>query len=426
MHGWTEMSKIKTEQKSLKLYPGISIRTRKTVQTIQIQFTLISPTHGKIHIREPYKGEVNQKNIDAASLKRSDILSLYQRRALDFNASDYQSIFKDSHNIKYFGEKPLPTKTITMSKILQDFYYTCKGRQDNGTLKESTAVGYFKILTAMNNEFGRISTKDFNSIVIKNWLDSQGGAIKTLRNKLSILNKALIQATGLGYFQKSPLDYEAFSDMIKGAADTISEYKVEPFSPNEIAEIISKIQPKQEQFLNFVMFSLWTGARTSEAICLTWDDIDFEKGTISINKAKVCEVLNYSTKTAAGMRNIVILPEALKALNRQKKFTFGKGKLVFLKPNGGEYKDSSQAGDSWRRYVKKTNVPYRNLYQLRHTYATTLLEAGEDEGLVFKQLGHKTSETLNRVYKSYIKKNTKSEFIIKGDYSTPMTPDDLP
>jgi integrase len=47
-------------------------------------------------------------------------------------------------------------------------------------------------------------------------------------------------------------------------------------------------------------------------------------------------------------------------------------------------------GASGRKAFKKTEVPYRPLYQMRHTYATLALAAGADVYWVSRQLGHKS------------------------------------
>lgn len=53
--------------------------------------------------------------------------------------------------------------------------------------------------------------------------------------------------------------------------------------------------------------------------------------------------------------------------------------------------------------MKRAGVRYRNPYQTRHTFASVMLAAGHDPKWVATQMGHETTEMLERTYGKWIK-----------------------
>ncbi len=85
-------------------------------------------------------------------------------------------------------------------------------------------------------------------------------------------------------------------------------------------------------------FFLYTGLRRGEATALTWQDIDFNTNTITVNKSTHWEsntpVID-TPKTKAGIRKCIlpdILVEPLQKLNRKRKAK--KSDIVFCDAYG--------------------------------------------------------------------------------------------
>ena len=57
---------------------------------------------------------------------------------------------------------------------------------------------------------------------------------------------------------------------------------VDPFDMVEQQAILSELNGQAK---NMVQFFFWTGLRPSELIALQWDDIDWNRKTISVNKS---------------------------------------------------------------------------------------------------------------------------------------------
>ena len=78
--------------------------------------------------------------------------------------------------------------------------------------------------------------------------------------------------------------------------------------------------------------------------------------------------------------------------------------IVFVNPNtGNPWSSTNSIRDQWVDVLRKAGVRYRVPYQTRHTYASTMLQVGEDLEYVAEQMGHETSITTLKHYARFIK-----------------------
>ncbi|AVS91206.1 hypothetical protein C8246_04555 [Paracidovorax avenae] len=75
-----------------------------------------------------------------------------------------------------------------------------------------------------------------------------------------------------------------------------------------------------------------------------------------------------------------------------------KGARVFLNPRDGQpWKTDAQIRKTlWLPLCDRSEIDYRNPYQVRHTYASTLLTAGHNPWYVAAQLGHEDVQMVFR------------------------------
>ncbi|MGG6316268.1 site-specific integrase, partial [Stenotrophomonas muris] len=133
-----------------------------------------------------------------------------------------------------------------------------------------------------------------------------------------------------------------------------------------------------------------TGLRTSEMIGLCWSDIDWRKGTVKIRRAWVMGKMK-APKTESGVREVQLLQPAIDALKAQRTHTATAGEFVFHDPrtNARWGSDQSIRAGEWQRALRKAGVRYRYPYQMRHTFASQALSAGENVMWVARQMGHR-------------------------------------
>ena len=131
-------------------------------------------------------------------------------------------------------------------------------------------------------------------------------------------------------------------------------------------------------------FLLYSGLRISEALALTYEDIDFDNKIIIVNKKLIHDdntpIIINQTKTAAGTRDVILLDRLAEKLSQNKQGH------VFTN-NIGELYTKRQIQCEWNRWKKQHNITV-SAHQLRHAYATLLYEAGIDVKTAQGLLGH--------------------------------------
>lgn len=185
--------------------------------------------------------------------------------------------------------------------------------------------------------------------------------------------------------------------------------------------ILQKIRDTAQStdFGLFALVLVSTGFRRGEALALKWEDIDFKGKTISCTKSISFRgtAKESSTKTAAGIRTVPLLPDL---------------QAVLVKPSNSKSTDYIFHGEEpskcmcestyrrrWLRYCramgfakdypeemtvngeKKTIHRYKptlTAHFFRHSYATMLFEAGVDVYTAQKLLGHANIETTMGIY----------------------------
>lgn len=154
---------------------------------------------------------------------------------------------------------------------------------------------------------------------------------------------------------------------------------------------IAKTKIKHPSYLTTYLIAV-TGLRFAEAQGLTWNDIDFKNGYITINKTYDYSISQTfgPTKNEQSIRTVPIDQQSLDLLKHYKTHYYQENKLGRI-CFGASNNASNKA-------IKR--VTGRNLtnHSLRHTYASYLIFKGVDLISVSKLLGH---ENLNITLKTY-------------------------
>jgi integrase len=143
--------------------------------------------------------------------------------------------------------------------------------------------------------------------------------------------------------------------------------------PDEIQFLLQYCTPHLKPI---VITALSTGMHRGEILKLTWDDVDFDQGHITIWESK-----NGESRTAP-------MSELLaEALCRQKEERRPNNPYVFLSPSGKPFNCIQAAFTS---ACKKAGITDFRFHDLRHTFASHLVMNSVDLATVKELLGHKT------------------------------------
>lgn len=371
----------------------------------------ITFTYRGVRCRERLPLKPTPANLKRAEQHRAAIL-----HAIATNSFDYAATFPSSTNATKFAEYKGEVQ------LLGDYLEQWLDRR-KPELKASAYDGYRKIVdNKLIPWFGQLRLAEIKRSHIREILSQQTCTNKTLANIQSPLRKALDDAAEDELIEANPMAGWTYS---KQDAPK-KKLKIDPFSKEEQKLILDAATGQAK---NLLQFAFWTGLRTSEYVALNWEDVDFVRSVIIVDKALTQKSDEAeTTKTISGLREVKLLAPALDAIIAQKQHTYLAGQEVFQNPATGERWTGDQPirKRMFEPLLKKAKVRYRNPYQTRHTYASMMLSAGEHPMWVAKQMGHADWTMIARVYGKWMPDadtgaGSKAESLFGNDNITPAT-----
>jgi integrase len=129
---------------------------------------------------------------------------------------------------------------------------------------------------------------------------------------------------------------------------------------------------------DLVTFALHTGMRMGEILELTWRGVDFTRRTVTVLRSKNGE-----------RRTIPVNETVLRVLKEKTKVRSLASDLVFCS-KAFTPMESGHLRRSFRLALSKAKIEEFHFHDLRHTFATRLVQAGIDLYKVQQLLGHKS------------------------------------
>ena len=247
----------------------------------------------------------------------------------------------------------------------------------------------------------------------KEWalrMKEKGYGFKTINNHKRSLKAAFYTAIQDDCIRKNPFDFQ-----LNTVLEDDTEPK-EPLSPTQEAAFLSFVQHDKvyQKYYDEIIILLGTGLRISELCGLTEADIDLDKQLIHVDHQllKIADVGYYveTPKTKSGNRVIPMSEKVLEAFQRvlnkrkyaQPVILEGYTKFLFLNRNGLP-KVAVNYESMFRGLVRKYNKTQKvalpkvmTPHTLRHTFCTTLANAGMNPKALQYIMGHSNiNMTLN-------------------------------
>lgn len=339
--------------------------------------------------RETLKLQHTKANIRYAERLRGEILN-----AIELGTFAYVKYFPDSKQLKRLGVARTSDQVTVGELILEQL------RDSKKALSPNTAIAYQSSYDAhLKKQWGATLLRDLTPAALREWIGTLKCKARTIRQILIPLRSALEQAVNDDLIESNPLDRVKLNKLLEKEARKV-EFVTDPFSADEIAAILNACEGQER---NVWQFAFATGMRPSEYIALQWESIDWVHYRVKVERARVVGVVKDSTKTEAGLRLIDMRKGAYDALLAQKEHTALAGGLVFHDPAYGEgWYGSNRLRTRWGAILRRAGVRYRNPYQTRHTFASTLLSTGSNLMYVAKQMGHADTTMIIRTYGKWI------------------------
>ena len=313
---------------------------------------------------------------------------------------------------------------LKSKKILyKDWIYTWL-LEKKDYIKESTYANYSNnIFNHIIPKLGNYYLNELNHKVIQDFLlelskngrkDNTGGlAEKTIKDITIIIKGSIKKGINEDKIKHIELTFNYPKDnkenklyvLTKREQNKITNYVLENINSRNIGLLIS----------------LYSGIRIGELCALKWEDVDFKKNCLTINKTiqrvyikdknkNISKVIITTPKTKNANREIPInkdFLEILKKVKSDKKHYILTGNEKYIEPR------------TYRKYFNKIldelKIKHFNFHSLRHTFATNCISLGVDYKTVSELLGHaNVNITLNLyVHPRYSQKKKCIDLVCK-------------
>lgn len=273
-------------------------------------------------------------------------------------------------------------------------------------------------------EYGSYRITSINNRIAEEFvfnLKEKGLAESTIKKHISRCRKLFDYAIKMKVVRENP-----FRDMVVPTGITNQGKPHTYYSDEKVKELLEAY--KGDPLETVIMFGYHAGLRVSEMIALTWDDINFENKTVSINKQLLYrERVCYFTTTKFNSNRIITLDDKMIEFLKDLKERQGEsseynydladdGKLVYgstisfvVTQKNGKLMTSNYIHGRIC-YFKSNNIkPDFKPHDLRHTHCTKLIANGIDTKYVQKRLGHKSIQTTLDVYHHLTDNTANSE-----------------
>jgi integrase len=387
----------------LKKSPGVDLKNGR----IRIRFL-----YRGVRCSEVLKGvKPNIEGVKFAARKREAIL--YE---ITLGTFSYRAHFPESRRADIFDARKRIKRTVEEGVDL--WLAIQKVRKAKATYRGYRIKGNRVKKAFADRQIASITRSELQ-LYQANLVDEAGLDPKTVNDIFTVIRGVWSAAAGDSVIDK---------DITQGITnyDTSGkESEAFPFTQEELRDI-AKTPTDRHSEINMLMFNCWVGLSASELIAMAWEDIDFNRWTVRVRRARVdaewkvpkekvrertVEILHPARAWLLKQRPISEHLPPIEITVRQRDNTSAQLRSirpVWINTRTREYYPSDHAYSSrfLSGHLKKARVPYRALNQTRHTFASQMLSNYISKDWIINQLGHKNYDMLHKHYAKFIPSDT--------------------
>lgn len=227
----------------------------------------------------------------------------------------------------------------------------------------------------------------------------KGQAPKTVQNTLRVLSSLLSHAKEDGLITDNPALRPG-----KILPKVSKRRAIEPLTKEEVAALLSLVRTKAPRLYPLLLCAARTGLRQGELLALQWDDLNFSGRFMEVRRSMSHGSL--TTPKSGESRRVDMsleLTDTLKALQVDRHLeavTREWQKLpewVFCNEHGSLF-HHNPVRIAFHSLLKAAGVRRVRFHDLRHTFASLLLQQGESPVYVKDQMGHSSIQVTVDLY----------------------------
>ena len=290
----------------------------------------------------------------------------------------------------------IPDKKIPVFKMVAKDWLEYKKQNIRDTTWQMYEMLVRRHLSDFNEiRINRVTMVKIEKLISK--LKDQNMNLSTLRKVIITLNQIMNYAVRHRYVEFNPV---RDAERPRGQGQ-LEKPKIKVLTPPEINAFIEA--EEDQEYHTLFMLAIMSGARQGELIGLKWTDIDWFNNQIHVQRTFNHRKW-YKPESKTSNRKIDLGPAMMEELKKWNQICpKSKLDLIFPNPVGNPIDQSAMLRDRFFPSLEKAGIKRIRFHDLRHTYASLLIEQGENIKYIQSQLGHSSPVVTLEVYAHLMK-----------------------
>lgn len=353
----------------------------------------------------------------------------------------------------YYDEEPLPKRHYVYGNTQKEVKKKLKERKNSGKLNRMGDENYslqewmkYYLENYKRNEIKETTYGAYQELYRKHIENSDIGRTRLERVTTNQLQQFYNNKTTEGYNAKSvrhiyvlingslekavQLQYVKINNNKLVVLPKKESYKAKILSTDEVKKILT--EAKEEELYPIIVLTLFTGLRKGEVMALKWKNVNLEKRYLFVegslgrviketdsdghvyHEYKILEPKTEKSRRIIPLSDIAI--EALEIQKHKQNFMKKSNSLIYQDKDlvfaryDGDFINQRKFMDDYHKFLKKYQITDIRFHDLRHTFASILLETGQSMKMVQELLGHSTITTSMDLY-AHVTKSAKNKAI---------------
>ena len=323
-----------------------------------------------------------KSKLRVTTLGNALLISADQARKMAVKVLAGQSFGHEINGLELMGSDQ-SSNAVLMGETLESFFLE-KYIPYVKSYKRSWKTDFSMIRNHLIPQIGRKSMRYLSPPEVAIFVDhmkQKGYAIGTINRALVLLRYGF----ELAIRWKEP---GVEVNPVKEIKNINDDNKLERYLCDKQAKVLMQAvaQSSNAMLQHIVLFLIYTGARKNEVLQACWQDVDWQKSSWRIPKTKSGKVRHVPLSRGA--------LELLNKLQNQIKLDQMGKRAIFANPETG--KPCISFFYSWNSARVRAGMPEFRIHDLRHSFASYLVNAGRSLYEVQELLGHADIKTTSR------------------------------